>query len=141
MIPACAHDRRGWHRWSSAWSHRQQTLRHLKLQRPCLDRTLFRAEALVAFGLALRIRSMRRVPTASLKPWLQTLLRDDPEGALKLALTLGKTAQDVNENDVKSVRMQPDSSLVPASADPTIGVINERLSDQNAVEGIAVQGW
>jgi NTF2-like N-terminal transpeptidase domain len=29
--------------------------------------------------------------------------------------------------DVKSVRMQPDSSLVPASADPVIGVLHQRM--------------
>jgi hypothetical protein len=33
----------------------------------------------------------------------------------------------VKLGDIKSVRMQPDSSLVPASADPTIGVMNQRL--------------
>ncbi len=34
---------------------------------------------------------------------------------------------DIKLSDIKSVRMQPDSSLVPASADPTIGVMNSRL--------------
>ncbi len=34
----------------------------------------------------------------------------------------------VKISQIKSVRMQPDSSLVPASADPTIGVINQRLA-------------
>lgn len=29
--------------------------------------------------------------------------------------------------DVKSVRMKPDSSLVPASADPVIGVLHQRI--------------
>lgn len=34
--------------------------------------------------------------------------------------------------DVKNVRIQPNSMLVPASADPTIGVLNQRLdTDQN----------
>jgi hypothetical protein len=33
----------------------------------------------------------------------------------------------VKISEIKSVRMQPDSSLVPASADPTIGVINQRM--------------
>jgi hypothetical protein len=32
----------------------------------------------------------------------------------------------VRLDEVKSVRMQPDSSLVPASADPVIGVLNQR---------------
>jgi hypothetical protein len=33
----------------------------------------------------------------------------------------------VKLSDVKSVRMQPDSSLTPASADPVIGVLHQRL--------------
>ena len=38
----------------------------------------------------------------------------------------------VKMSSVKNVRMQPTSLLVPASADPTIGVLNQRLdTDQN----------
>ena len=33
----------------------------------------------------------------------------------------------VKLNDVKNVRIQPNSLLVPASADPTVGVLNQRL--------------
>jgi hypothetical protein len=38
----------------------------------------------------------------------------------------------VKLGDVKNVRMQPNSLLVPASADPTIGVLNQRLDTDSA---------
>lgn len=34
-----------------------------------------------------------KVPAAAIEPWFRTLMRDDPEGGLRLALTLGKSAQ------------------------------------------------
>src|SRR5215510_12367969 len=33
--------------------------------------------------------------------------------------------------DIKSVRMKPDSMLVPASADPVIGVLHQRVEKDN----------
>jgi len=38
----------------------------------------------------------------------------------------------VKLSDVKNVRMQPNTLLVPASADPTIGVLNQRLETDSA---------
>ena len=47
---------------------------------------------------------MGKVPTVSIKPWIRTLMRDDPAGGLRLALTLGKSAEAKSLDSVDVLR-------------------------------------
>lgn len=64
-----------------------------------------------------------KVPAAAIEPWFRTLMRDEPEGGLRLALTLGKSAQarnlDAPNVQLRTNNLRTQKSLLRCAGEST----------------------